>query len=145
MSCPKCGYAVVQGADCCPECGLPTSGRPLRFDGERDLRHLLGRLWKITGLVCLPNLVLAALFWSHGPGVPVWVNGVTLPMVGIGEMILLGVHWTRVRSLQEIASEGCEKSGSMRVQQICIEGWIGRLCFVGSVGLWMAVLGMKSG
>jgi hypothetical protein len=145
LSCPKCGYAIVPGAACCPECGLPTRGRPLRFDGEQDLRHLLGRLWRITGLVCLPNLVLAALFWFHGPGIPGWLQPGTLQLIGIGEMILLWMHWTRVRSLQERASEGCEKFGSRRVQQIWIEGWIGRLCFVGSVGLWMAVLGMRSG
>ncbi len=65
--------------------------------------------------------------------------------MGIGELILLGVLWVRVRTLQEIAGDRSEKFGSQRQLRVRIEGWIGLLCFLGSVLAVMSVLGMRSG
>lgn len=114
MKCPKCRYPLAAGAACCTECGLPTRGRPERFDGDYDLQRLLGRVWRITGLVCLPNLVLAALFWSRGMGLPGWMGGGSLALVAFAEVVLLGVHWAKVSTIVELADEESERFGGIR-------------------------------
>ena len=120
-------------------------GRPERFDGDHDLKRLLGRLWRITGLMCLPNLVLAALFWLHGPGLPGWMGAGTLALLAFAELVLFGVHWAKTSTIVELADEGTERHGGSRRWWVWVNGWIGRTCFVVSIGVWCVVVGVRSG
>jgi hypothetical protein len=145
MKCPKCRYPLAVGASCCPECGLPTRGRPERFDGDHDLKRLLGRLWRITGWVCLPNLVLAALFWLHGPGLPGWMGAETLAPLAFAELVLFGVHWAKMSTIVELTDEGSEQHGGSRRWWVCMNARIGQVCFVVSILVWGCVVAVRSG